>query len=316
MSNNTPSHYFEMSTAIKEEDEVILCASCGTTGGGDIKLKKCTACYLVQYCSDECQKDHRPKHEEKCKKRAAEQRDELLFKQPESNHQGDCPICCLPVPLGLEKSILYPCCSKQICKGCSLANMKREIWGKLEPKCPFCRKALPKTQDESNERLMKRTEANDPIAMRHLGMVRDREGDYSTAFEYFTRAAVLGDVQAHFELSNLYYYGRGVEKDEEKMLHHVEQAAIGGHHDARHNLGCTEGENGQCERAVKHWSIAAKLGHDRSLECLKVLYEAGHVGKDDFDAALCGHQAAIDASTSPQRKAADEFYAEYERRRI
>ena len=33
------------------------------------------------------------------RKRAAVLRDELLFKQPESSHLGDCPICCLPLPL-------------------------------------------------------------------------------------------------------------------------------------------------------------------------------------------------------------------------
>eukprot|EP00984_Skeletonema_dohrnii_P035791 scaffold35973_cov122-Skeletonema_dohrnii-CCMP3373.AAC.2 len=32
-------------------------------------------------------------HKKECKKRAAEFRDELLFKQPESCHEGDCPIC-------------------------------------------------------------------------------------------------------------------------------------------------------------------------------------------------------------------------------
>jgi hypothetical protein len=38
-----------------------------------------------------------------CKKRAAELRDEILFKQPENTHLGDCPICFLPLSLDLEK---------------------------------------------------------------------------------------------------------------------------------------------------------------------------------------------------------------------
>eukprot|EP00986_Skeletonema_menzelii_P005632 scaffold2088_cov77-Skeletonema_menzelii.AAC.1 len=80
-----------MSAAVKS-DTMLSCASCGAAGGDDIKLKKCTACYLVQYCSVKCQRDHRPKHKKACKKRMAELRDEILFKQPESNHLGDCPI--------------------------------------------------------------------------------------------------------------------------------------------------------------------------------------------------------------------------------
>ncbi|KAK1734131.1 hypothetical protein QTG54_015134 [Skeletonema marinoi] len=62
-------------------------------------LKNCTACYLVKYCSVQCQKEHRKQHKRDCKKRAAEIRDELLFKQPESTHLGDCPICMIPLPL-------------------------------------------------------------------------------------------------------------------------------------------------------------------------------------------------------------------------
>jgi hypothetical protein len=58
-------------------------------------------CDFVRYCSDECLQDHRPEHEAKCEERAAELRDEILFRQPEGSHLGvgDCPICCLPFPL-------------------------------------------------------------------------------------------------------------------------------------------------------------------------------------------------------------------------
>ena len=118
-----------MSAATKEDgEEVILCASCGTAESDDIKLKNCTACYLVRYCSVKCQKAHRPKHKKECKKRAAELRDELLFKQPESSHYGDCPICCLPLPVDVSNldSNLMTCCSKIICNGCNFANQKRE----------------------------------------------------------------------------------------------------------------------------------------------------------------------------------------------
>ena len=76
-------------SASAEEDTMLCCASCGIAGDDDIKLKKC-ACKLVQYCSVKCQKDHRPKHKKECKQQVAELRDEILFKQPESNHLGDC----------------------------------------------------------------------------------------------------------------------------------------------------------------------------------------------------------------------------------
>jgi hypothetical protein len=53
-------------------DMMMSCASCGMAEVDDIKLKKCDACDLVRYCSDECQQEQRPKHEQACKKRAAE----------------------------------------------------------------------------------------------------------------------------------------------------------------------------------------------------------------------------------------------------
>ncbi len=62
---------------------MLHCASsCGTAEKvGDIKkLKTCTACKTVQYCSIKCQREHRPHHKRECKKRAAELRDEILFK--------------------------------------------------------------------------------------------------------------------------------------------------------------------------------------------------------------------------------------------
>jgi len=93
----------------------------------DIKVVPCDDCDLVKYCSDECQKEHQSQHKEDCKKRAAELHDEILFMQPESSHHGDCPICCLPLPLDLEKSGLYQChCSKIVCKGCARATLLRD----------------------------------------------------------------------------------------------------------------------------------------------------------------------------------------------
>ena len=118
-------------------DEV--CASCGTAAVDDVKLKKC-ACDLVKYCSVDCQKNHRPQHKKMCRKRLAELRDNELFEQPEHSHLGECPLCCLPLPLDPRKSTMMPCCSKTICNGCNYANMTREAEaGMKQHKCAFCR---------------------------------------------------------------------------------------------------------------------------------------------------------------------------------
>ena len=54
-------------------------------------------CKLVRYCNVACQKNHWLKHKKKCKERAAELRDEALFKVPPAKE--DCPICFLPMPI-------------------------------------------------------------------------------------------------------------------------------------------------------------------------------------------------------------------------
>jgi hypothetical protein len=282
------------------------CASCGSAEVDDIKLKECdAACKLVRYCSDACEKDHRPQHEQDCKERVAELRDELLFKQPENSHEGDCPICLLPLPLDTYKSNISPCCCKTICDGCDYANQMREEEKGVHPRCAFCRHLIPDTQEEADKNKMKRVGANDPVAMRCLGADRALEGDYTIAFKYLTKAAKLGDAGAHYHLAIMYCEGHGVEGDVEKEVHHLEQAAIAGHPAARYNLGCHEGENGRFERAVKHWIIAANLGDEDSIRALKACYKDGHVSKDDFAATLRAHHAAVEAMKSPQREAAE-----------
>ena len=61
------------------------------------------------------------------------------------------------------------------------------------------------------------------------------------------------------------------------------------------------------DRAVKHFIIAAKLGDDDSLDALKKGYKKGYVSKEDFAAALRAHQAAVDATKSPQREEGEAF---------
>ena len=47
------------------------CANCAKEGNGGVKLENCTACFLVKYCSVDCQKIHRKQHKKPCKERVA-----------------------------------------------------------------------------------------------------------------------------------------------------------------------------------------------------------------------------------------------------
>jgi len=239
--------------------------------------------------------------------RAAELRDEIVFKQPESSHLGDCPICCLPLAPSIDEkaSPMMACCSKIICNGCNIANQIREVKGKLLLKCPYCRHQLPQSQEEAAQIRMKRVEVNDPVAIWRLGVRCRREGDYESAFQHYKKAAELGNADAHYNVSCVYRDGEGVEKDKKKEVYHLEEAAIGGNPYARHNLAIVEGKSGRYERAMKHDIVAANLGHDISLEHVIEGFKAGVVSKEDFAATLRAHQAALDATKSAQREEAE-----------
>ncbi len=292
-----------------DSDTMMCCANCGKAEGDDVKLKICTACKLVKYCGVECQKNHRPRHKKECKKRMAEIRDDRLFTQPDESHLGECPICFLPLSLDLMKSPISSCCSQRICQGCDYANKKREEEKGPEQRCLFCREPVPKTKKEADQKEMIRVKANDPLALYKVGYNKCFVGgDYEGAVKYWTKAAGLGEMDAHYQLASMYDRGLGVDKDKKKAAYHLEEAAIGGHPGARYNLGILERDSGRHDRAAKHWIIAANLGHDESLQMMRLAHGVGFVRKEDFEAALRGHQAAVDATKSKQREEAYAFF--------
>jgi hypothetical protein len=281
------------------------CANCGIAPVDDIQLKECYGgCDLVKYCSDNCQENHREQHKVECKKRKAELRDKELFTQPEETCFGECPLCFLPLPIDLQKSSFYSCCCQTVCNGCVYANFK----SRGNSDCPFCREPAISGEEKHNKRTMKRVKANDPVALNQMGARHLVEGDYESGLRFLNSAAELGDSIAHNLLGHSYYNGEGVEKDLEKGIHHLEEAAIGGHPDARYDLACYEDKNGNIERMVKHLIIAAKLGYEDSMKSLWKIYSAGHITKEELEATLRTHKAAIDATKSSQREKAEVYF--------
>ena len=290
------------------------CANCGVkeNSNANIKLKICTACKSVHYCGVECQKKHRPKHKKDCKKRAAELRDEMLFKQPESTHLGDCPICCLPHTLDPGKTLnLFPCCSQLVCAGCVIAVTVSEIEQGQDEKCPFCRSPSALSEEQHMKFTMERAAVNCPVALRQLGVIAHTEGKHAEAVKYLKRGVDLGDIDSNYQIAVLYGAGKGVEKDEKKRIKHLETAAIGGHPGARIDLASIETNKYRPDRAIKHLIIAAKLGEEVGVKHLKDYYEQGMLKKEVFAEALRGYQSAENATKSPQREKAGRHLNEF-----
>ena len=289
-----------------------MCANCGKGEEGSSSLKKCGACMSVRYCRAACQKAHRPQHKKECMQRAAAMHDEILFKQPPTDE--DCSICFLRLPSMSTGSKYMSCCGKIICSGCIHAGA---LVGD-DHLCPFCRTPVPTSHGEANERVNKRIEVGDPVAMLALACDYQHgdEGagmpqDYAKALELWHRAAQLGYTKTYYNIGNAYWYGRGVEKNEKKAVHYWELAAIRGDVDARLNLGAFENNAGNYDRAIKHFMIAAGGGRNDSLKMIQQMYMTALATKDDYAKALRVYQAYLDEIKSDDRDKAAAYADRY-----
>jgi len=64
-----------------------------------------------------------------------------------------------------------------------------------------------------------------------------------------------------------------------------------------------EEEEDEDRRVVSH-----QIGTCSENKYLSRLYEAGAIGKEVYDTALCKHQAAVDATKSQQRDEGEEYH--------
>ena len=292
-------------------DKIEVCANCGKEGSN---LNTCNKCKETTYCNAACKKKHRPKHKKECKRRVAELHDEELFKKEPPPEHGDCPICFLLLPTVATGRSYMPCCGKEICSGCCHADVYDNHGNIItNKKCPFCRTPVPTTGKEAIERLKKRMEVGDEHAFLLMGdgYAHGRYGlpqnSTNAALEFWHKAGKCG----YNNIGNAYYNGEGVETDAKMASHYYELAAMEGIAIARFNLGLAEYDAGNYDRALKHFMIAVRGGHTRSVKAIQQLHMDGHVAKDNYANALRARQAYLDEIKSDQRDKAAAFRDNY-----
>ncbi|KAL7551398.1 hypothetical protein ACHAWF_015522 [Thalassiosira exigua] len=287
------------------------CAACGKRGDG-LKMKRFPACKAETYCNKRCQRAHYREHKKECGKRAAAAKspepeqfslmtDEEVFRQPSPNE--DCPICFLPLPLIGSMTNYRACCGQKLCHGCWYAdNEQRDC-------CPFCRTPKESTIDEYVEWLEERMKAKDAYAYYLKGCQYNFESEgkghaLEQAFANWLKAGELGAPAAHYWVAKAYHNGWAVKKDTKKATYYFQLGAVKGDLMSRHMLARNEYDNGNVDRSMKHWMIAASAGDEKAAMELQKAYRVGHLTKDDFVRTLRAHKQSYDQMKSDQRDTA------------
>ena len=291
------------------ETTIIICANCGKEGGDN--MNTCNKCKMVHYCNLACKKKHKSKHKKKCDRRVAELFDVELFKDPP---REECPICMLPLANDPDQSHFKSCCGKVICYGCIYAILiEANQRGKKRENnlCPFCREPPESSNKESIKRLNKLMENGNAEAFNVLGLcfafgTHGMPRHRAKAHALFLKAGELGCADAYCNLGIAYRQGEGVEIDMKKATHFFELAAMSGDVCARHRLGVIEGQAGNDQRAMKHFTIAARAGDSKCLENVKKGFIAGLVTKNEYESTLRAyHESQMEMKSEAREKIAD-----------
>lgn len=297
-----------------------ICSNCGKGEEESCNLKVCGACFLVKYCSRNCQAAHRAQHKKACKKRAAELFDVKLFQVPPP--KKECPICMIPLPVDDRQDTFKTCCGNFICNGCwYVMTTKAQDEGKTfeESLCAYCRTREYRSDEEFIERLRNHMERGNADAFSALGSIylqgiHGLPQDMAKANELYLKAGELGCSGGYYNLGKAYELGRGVDINKKKARHFYELATIMGNLSARCMLAGYESESGNLPRAIKHFTISARAGHTVSMDLLRKM--KGHIMNDEYEETLRAYNQRQDESKSEERDEAALMVEELFRRGV
>jgi TPR repeat protein len=125
--------------------------------------------------------------------------------------------------------------------------------------------------------------------------------------ELYTRAADLGFSSAHSYLGDVYHEGGELKK----AKFHYETAAMAGQKGARFIIGVMEGNSGNKERAVKHLTIAASVGHYFAMHKLRLLFELGGISRESIDSTLAAYNNSCAEMRSESRDTYIQWYIDH-----
>ena len=114
--------------------------------------------------------------------------------------------------------------------------------------------------------------------------------DYEKAFQWYSKAATLGDAEGQYNLGKCYYDGTGVKEDKSKAIYWYRKSAYQKYRRACEVLGeCyqyADGVDKDIEEAVRWYEIAAKKGSIKARMELGLLYYYGNGIERDYKKAF------------------------------
>jgi len=149
--------------------------------------------------------------------------------------------------------------------------------------------------------------AGEAEASLDAGAAAYEAGDYQAAWFNFWTLAQKGDPLAQFNLSRLYEFGRGVERDPVQARAWTEQSAKQGYAPAMFTLGqyyhLGIGGSANAEEARNWYARAAEAGYPLAQFNLGLMYEIGYGGPKDLATARLWYRRAADQQVDRAKQA-------------
>ncbi|MBQ4401601.1 MAG: toll/interleukin-1 receptor domain-containing protein, partial [Synergistaceae bacterium] len=115
---------------------------------------------------------------------------------------------------------------------------------------------------------------------------REVEKDYGKAMEWYQRAAANGNSNAQFSIGYMYQNGLGVAQDYVKAMEWYEKAVSNGNVTAQHNIGWMYYQGQDYAKALEWFEKAASNGFAAAQSCIGDMYYQGYGVKQDYTKAM------------------------------
>ena len=224
-----------------------------------------------------------------------------------------CPSCNLPMPVDLGTSTHMACCGRILCNGCVI---KQKMDGDANDNeaiittCAHCGEPSALNDKEALKRLRRRVREGDAGGMFLLAAYYEvggggvRQSD-AKAVDLYHRAAVKGFAPAAHNLYTRYNSKHDLFRhDAQEARRWLNRAVEGGSVPALHDMGLSEGTNGNLERAVRCLRVAAAAGYEKSIAALKTVYADGLLGKEELGESIRQYETARAGMRSDARDSA------------